>query len=131
MKQRSVLDPSIVVRTVLVRLQRFALTPALRLCPLALVFCVCACGQRSEFDISPDQVTKRAAGSAHEGGMKLDTNHLPPGAVKTLHKYKKGDVLPDGTVADRDRTVTMVTMEKDAPGGRKRKLEIAEEQETK
>lgn len=53
-------------------------------------------------------------------GGEIDFNHLPPGAVKTEHTYKKGDKLPDGRTADQDTKLTEVTIkDKDGKGEKK------------
>lgn len=63
--------------------------------PLALlIFAVIGCG-RNEFDVSDAQMSR------HRGVPAPDPVRLPPGAVKT-GKFKKGDRLPDGTIADQD-----------------------------
>jgi len=69
--------------------------------PIALLtFAAIGCGH-NEFDISPAQVSRR---TGHPAGT--DRPHLPPGAVKGGTKIKKGDRLPDGTIADHDGTIT-------------------------
>jgi hypothetical protein len=79
---------------------------------LTLVGC-----SHSEFDVSAYQVAKRAASRrmVTGNGEGPDLNHLPPGAVKHEMTIKKGQPLPDGTIADRD--TKMVTIEGHAPSG--------------
>lgn len=78
---------------------------------LAIACLVSGCGKHSEFDVTPDQVAKK-----HGGGPKMpDLNHLPAGAVKHEQKFKKGDTLPDGKIAEHD--MKMVTVEMHGTGG--------------
>ena len=56
----------------------------------------------SEFDVSPDQVVKKQTIKGAGKGGFLDMKHLPPGAVVNTMKFKKGDQLPDGRIADGD-----------------------------
>lgn len=82
--------------------------------PLALLILVAAgCKPKSEFDISPAQVQNRF----NRGPGPLDMKHLPPGAVKHEKIFHKGDKMPDGSIADGDRT--MFTVEVGGPGGPK------------
>jgi hypothetical protein len=81
---------------------------------LAIIACISGC-HHSEFDVSSDQVAKRIVSKGGPGGGIPDLNHLPPGAVKHEYHFKKGDRLPDGTIADGDRK--MVTVEASGPGG--------------
>ena len=71
--------------------------------PLALLtFAAIGCG-RNEFDVSPAQV------SSHKGRPKLagtDQVHMPPEGFKTEMKFKKGDRLPDGTLAEQDGKIS-------------------------
>ena len=63
--------------------------------PLALVaLAAIGCGH-NEFDVSPAQARRHA--DAHRPAT------MPPEAVKT--DFKKGDRLPDGTIADHDGTI--------------------------
>src|SRR5947209_8221968 len=82
-----------------------------------LVFALLALGcGRNEFDVSPDQVTRKVQKGSGGGPGGIDMNHLPPGAVKHEHTYKKGDRLPDGTIADGDRKVVTVEINKGGEG---------------
>jgi hypothetical protein len=71
--------------------------------------CLLGCSQRSPYDITADQVQHHVdrPGSIHG---TIDPNHLPPGAVKDVKVYHKGDVLPDGTVSQGDRKLFRITM---------------------
>jgi hypothetical protein len=68
------------------------------------------CSSRSPYDVSSDQVKRHVTAGMISG--KIDLKHLPPGAKKEEKEYKKGDVLPDGTIADSDRKLVRVTIEK-------------------
>lgn len=70
--------------------------------PFALLtFAVIGCGH-NEFDVSPAQVSrhKGTPGPAAENQVRL-----PPEAFTTGIKVKKGDQLPDRTIADQDGTL--------------------------
>ena len=63
-----------------------------------LVVAAIGCG-RNEFDVTTAQVNQ------HKNAHKPAGVHeapLPPEAFTTGLKFKKGDRLPDGTIADRD-----------------------------
>jgi hypothetical protein len=61
-----------------------------------ITFAAIGCGH-NEFDVSPAEVSRHAGAPKPAGA---DQFRLPPGAVKTEMKFKKGDRLPDGTIAD-------------------------------
>lgn len=64
--------------------------------PLALItFAAIGCGH-NEFDVSDAQVSR------HKGVSKPAA---PTGPVKPPMKIKKGDRLPDGTIADHAGTI--------------------------
>ena len=86
---------------------------------LSLLFLMCACFgcHHSEFDVSPSQVSNaHVKGPGGPGGMP-DLDHLPPGAVKHVTTFKKGDRLPDGTIADGDRKIVRVEIPKGSVPG--------------
>jgi len=61
--------------------------------PLALLtFAAVGCGH-NEFDVSAAQVSRHKSAHSSTGA---DQVHLPPGGMK----FKKGDRMPDGTIAD-------------------------------
>jgi len=63
--------------------------------PLALLtFAAIGCGH-NEFDVSPAQVSSHTGVPRPAGANQF---RLPPGGMK----FKKGDRLPDGTIADHD-----------------------------
>ena len=62
---------------------------------LSVFVLVCGCGQKSPFDVSQDQIKKHQV----VAGGPPDLDHLPPGAKKEVQTFKKGDRLPDGTIA--------------------------------
>ena len=67
--------------------------------PLALLtLAAIGCG-RNEFDVSPAQVSSHRKPPPKPAGEP--PIHLPPGG-----KFKKGDRLPDGTIADGDMKVS-------------------------
>jgi len=82
---------------------------------LLLILVVLGCGSKSPYDVSADQVKQHRfkhgpVGGPGPGGPDLD--HLPPGAVKHETAFKKGDKLPDGTVADHDGKIVRVEVNK-------------------
>ena len=82
---------------------------------LAIAFAACAC-HKSEFDVTPNQVSKLHSGGPVAPMGMPDFKHLPPGAVKFNKVFKKGDRLPDGSIADRDGRYFKVEIP-DAGGG--------------
>jgi len=80
---------------------------------IALALLACGC-HHSEFDVSPDQVAKRVQKRGGMSGGVPDLKNLPPGAVKHETTYKKGDTLPDGSIADHDRKMITVEIPKSA-----------------
>lgn len=80
---------------------------------LALIIAVAAlagCRSRSPYDITPAQAQAHVfkggpPGQAHmfKGAPGSFFQHLPPGAVKHELVFKKGDRLPDGTIADSEK----------------------------
>ncbi len=103
-----------------------------KLALLALT-CVAIGCKHNEFDVSPGEVTTKLK-SGHGPGMGMpDFNHLPPGAIKHEQKFKKGDTLPDGTIADRDQKIFHVEFPEGAtipglpPGSAKGKRIIMED----
>jgi len=77
---------------------------------LALACVLCGC-KHSEFDVSSNQVAKKlSSGVGRPHGMP-DLNHLPPGAVKHEVNFKKGDRLPDGSIATTDGKMVRVEMD--------------------
>jgi hypothetical protein len=93
---------------------------------LGFVLALCGCAH-NEFDVSPDQVKKAMSGgpSGGVGSQKMpDLDHLPPGAVKHVQTFKKGDVLPDGSISHGDTKMVTVQIPKGSgatgfPGGTK------------
>lgn len=88
------------------------------LIPLLLLV---GCGQKSPYDITPDQVSKRKVQVVHGG---IDPEHLPPGAKREVKVFHKGDTLPDGTVAKGDVKMVRVTVEGPGPGQRNENVNI-------
>lgn len=60
-----------------------------------LTFAAIGCGH-NEFDVSPAQVSRHKGTQGPEGADQI---HMPPGPAKM---FKKGDRLPDGTIADQN-----------------------------
>jgi hypothetical protein len=84
-----------------------------------IVFAVAMAGcHHNQFDVSPEQVTQQLS-SRHRGmpGGPPDLAHLPPGAVKHEQTFKKGDTLPDGSIADKDTKLVRIEMSAHGPGG--------------
>jgi len=79
--------------------------------PLLLVLFVLGCGSKNEFDVSPDQVKNHKVLMGGPGGMP-DLTHLPPGAKKVEQHFKKGDRLPDGSIATHPVTLVQITEDK-------------------
>ena len=78
--------------------------------PFLLLLVLAGCAPKSEFDITPAQAKTRL------GPGPLDLAKLPPGAKKTEKTFHKGDVLPDGSIADGERK--MVSVEIGGPGAK-------------
>ncbi len=87
----------------------------LTLIPITLALFVTGCSH-SEFDVSPDQVSKKLTIGPLGGHGMPDLDHLPPGAVKHEVHYKKGDQLPDGSIADGNRKVITIEMPHETSG---------------
>ncbi len=68
---------------------------------------VAGCSSKSPFDITPEQAKQHVVKRAGPGGVP-DLNHLPPGAVKHEVSFKKGDRLPDGSIAEHDGKIVRV-----------------------
>lgn len=81
----------------------------------AIAILAVGCGQRSPYDVTAEQVKSRGPGL--RAGGELDLDHLPPGAVKSVKTFKKGDRLPDGSIADGDRKMVEVKIEGPGPNG--------------
>lgn len=77
---------------------------------LAVALVLSGCGHKSEFDITPAQAQNRVIKSGPGGAF--DMKHLPPGAVKHEKMFHKGDKMPDGTIADGDRKMVTIEMNK-------------------
>jgi len=71
------------------------------------------CSEKSPYDITSGQVQNRIV----KKGGPPDMAHLPPGAVRTEKTYKKGDTLPDGTIADAPRKIVTVEVNQ-GPNGK-------------
>lgn len=85
-----------------------------------LGFALAGCSAKSAYDITPEQAKSHAA---EKGGLPSglpDFNKLPPGAVKNAVHFKKGDRLPNGSIADKDETFGTVEIPdgRGAPAGK-------------
>src|SRR5208282_1901529 len=84
---------------------------------LIVTAALCGC-HRNEFDVTADQVRRQTSVTRKSPLNMPDFDHLPPGSVKHEKKFKKGETLPDGQIADRDMTIFQVTLpESDGPAG--------------
>jgi hypothetical protein len=82
--------------------------PTLYLFALSLI----GCSAKSPYDVSSTDVQHRQI--LHGVPGLPDLKHLPKGAKKEEHTYKKGETLPDGTIAQGDVHIVRVTT--DHPG---------------
>jgi hypothetical protein len=75
-----------------------------KLALFAFVFAAIGC-KHSEFDVTPAQVSQKSGPSFYGSkkglppGFGFGSGHLPPGSVKHDLGFKKGDRLPDGSIA--------------------------------
>jgi hypothetical protein len=86
---------------------------------LALLFLICSavgCKQ-SEVAVTPEQVSKQKSAPGPANDKFLDMKHLPPGAVIHTIRFKKGETLPDGRIADADVELKRVEILGKAVGG--------------
>jgi hypothetical protein len=84
---------------------------------LIVTAALCGC-HRNEFDVTPDQVRRQTPVMLKPRRNMFDFNHLPPGSVKHEKKFKKGETLPDGQIADHDMTIYKVEFpESKGPAG--------------
>jgi hypothetical protein len=67
----------------------------MKITPLPLFILLAGCASKSPYDISSADLTKHRIISGHVP----DFDHLPKDAKKVDHVYKKGETLPDGTIA--------------------------------
>lgn len=88
----------------------------LALIPLACFALGC---KHSEFDVTPDQVAKHNASPKPGKGGFMGMKHLPPGAEVHTMKFKKGDQLPDGTLATGDVELKKVVVHGKGGDGQK------------
>jgi|GEM_PF-1826196 len=82
--------------------------------PLFSLVLAAGCAAKSPYDVTAEQVKQHRVARGGPGAP-IDENHLPPGAKKEVQTFKKGDRLPDGSIATGPAKMVRVTV--GGPGG--------------